>query len=47
MPGKYDYVKLTLPSRKVPIGKLVVSDDNEYLIIFKDSIGIFVCLNHP
>ncbi|KAL5961436.1 hypothetical protein TSMEX_010837 [Taenia solium] len=41
MSGKYDSIKLALPSRKVPIGKFVVSDDNEYLIVFKDSIGIF------
>ena len=38
-----DHIEIALPPRKVPTGKLVVSDDNEFLIVFKDSIGVFVC----
>nr|CDS22205.1 gtpase activating protein gyp2 [Echinococcus granulosus] len=42
MPGICEQIKLALPPRKIPIGKLVVSDDNEFLIVFKDSIGVFI-----
>lgn len=45
MPGICEQIKLALPPRKIPIGKLVVSDDNEFLIVFKDSIGVFICFH--
>lgn len=37
-----DMIRLPFPPRKYPTGKLAVSEENEILIVFKDSIGVFV-----
>uniref|UniRef100_A0A5K3FFX7 Zf-TFIIIC domain-containing protein n=4 Tax=Mesocestoides corti TaxID=53468 RepID=A0A5K3FFX7_MESCO len=42
MVGHHEQFRVTLPARKVPVGKIAVSGDNEFLVIFKDSIGLFI-----
>nr|CDS32908.1 gtpase activating protein gyp2 [Hymenolepis microstoma] len=34
-------IKLILPKRRTPLGSFYVSDDGEFLFIFKDTVGIY------
>lgn len=35
-------IKLIIPKRRTPVGSFSVSDDCEFLFIFKDAVGIYV-----